>query len=77
MVWQVALAVEVPVIGIGGIMTADDALEFLLAGADAVQIGTANFVNPNTAAEIIDGLELYLDCHGFDSISEIVGAVRV
>ncbi|MBP6965333.1 MAG: dihydroorotate dehydrogenase [Armatimonadetes bacterium] len=77
MVWQVAQAVEVPVIGIGGIMTADDALEFLLAGADAVQIGTANFVNPNTAAEIIDGLELYLDCHGFDSISEIVGAVRV
>jgi len=76
MVWQVAQAVEVPVIGIGGIMTADDAVEFLLSGADAVQVGTANFVNPNCTMEIIDGLEAYLDRHGFNQISEITGTVE-
>lgn len=76
MVWQVAQAVEVPVVGIGGIMTAEDAIEFLLAGADAVQVGTANFVNPNCTMEIIDGLEAYLDRKGFDHISDIVGAVK-
>jgi dihydroorotate dehydrogenase (NAD+) catalytic subunit len=75
MVWQVAKAVEVPVIGIGGIMTVGDALEFLLAGAQAIQVGTASFVNPGAAVEIIDGLEAYLDRHGFSHISEIVGAV--
>ncbi len=76
MVWQVAQAVDVPVIGMGGIMTADDALEFLLAGATAIQVGTANFVNPSATMEIIDGLEAYLDRHGVGHISEIVGTVR-
>jgi dihydroorotate dehydrogenase (NAD+) catalytic subunit len=75
MVWQVAQAVDVPVVGMGGIMTAEDAVEFLLAGADAVQVGTANFVNPNAAVEIIEGLDAYLERHGFESIGEIVGAV--
>lgn len=76
MVWQIAMAVEVPVIGMGGIMTADDAIEFLLAGASAIQVGTANFVNPSATMEIIDALEAYLDRHGFGHVSEIVGAVR-
>lgn len=76
MVWQVAQAVEVPVIGIGGIMSADDAVEFLLAGASAIQVGTANFVNPNATMEIIDGLDAYLDRHGFGHVSEIIGMVN-
>jgi dihydroorotate dehydrogenase (NAD+) catalytic subunit len=60
MVWQTAQAVKIPVVGIGGIMTADDALEFLIAGATAVQVGTANFVNPGATMEIIDGIADYL-----------------
>jgi dihydroorotate dehydrogenase (NAD+) catalytic subunit len=76
MVWQVAQAVSVPVIGIGGIMTAEDAVEFLLAGADAIQIGTASFVNPNTAVEVAEGLDAYLERHGFAHVSGIVGAVK-
>ena len=76
MVWQVAQAVDIPVIGVGGIMTAEDAVEFFLAGADAVQVGTANFVNPSAAVEIADGLDTYLERHGFKHISEIVGAVE-
>jgi len=76
MVWQVAQAVDIPVIGVGGIMTAEDAVEFFLAGADAVQVGTANFVNPSAAVEIADGLDTYLERHGFKHISEIVGVVR-
>ncbi|MCX6377337.1 MAG: dihydroorotate dehydrogenase [Armatimonadetes bacterium] len=76
MVWQVAEAVDVPIIGIGGIMTAEDAVEFFLAGADAIQVGTANFVNPEAAIEITAGLEEYLARHGFGHISEIVGAVK-
>jgi len=76
MVWEVAQAVDVPVIGIGGIMTAEDAIEFFLAGADAIQVGTANFVNPTAALDIIGGLDAYLDRHGFGHISEIVGAAR-
>jgi len=77
MVWQVAQTVRIPVIGIGGIMTADDALEFILAGASAVQVGTANFVNPYAMIEIIDGLESYLERHGFAHISDLVGAVQM
>lgn len=76
MVWQVAQAVDVPVIGMGGIMTAEDAIEFLLAGADAIQVGTANFVNPNAAVEIAQGIDSYLERHGFGHVSEIVGAVK-
>ena len=75
MVWQVAQAVEVPVIGMGGIMTAEDAIEFLLAGADAIQVGTANFVNPNAAVEIAQGIDSYLERHGFESVCQIVGVV--
>lgn len=76
MVWQVAQAVDVPIIGIGGIMTAEDAVEFFLAGADAIQVGTANFVNPEAAIEITAGLDEYLARHGFGHISEIVGSVK-
>jgi dihydroorotate dehydrogenase (NAD+) catalytic subunit len=77
MVWQVAQAVKVPVIGIGGIMGAEDALEFIIAGASAVQVGTANFVNPQTTLEIIDGLTSYLITHGISSIKEVIGSIRI
>jgi dihydroorotate dehydrogenase (NAD+) catalytic subunit len=76
MVWQVAQAVKVPVIGIGGIMCTEDALEFIIAGATAVQVGTANFVNPRATIEIIEGLTSYLQTHGMASIKELVGSVR-
>ena len=73
MVWQVVQKVKVPVIGIGGIMTAEDAIEFLIAGATAVQIGTANFVNSASTIEIIDGIEAFLIKKGFSSIKDIIG----
>jgi len=76
MVWQVVQAVDVPVVGIGGIMTAEDAIEFFLAGAEAIQVGTANFVNPGAALDVIAGVDAYLERHGFAHIREIVGAVR-
>ncbi|HET6457106.1 MAG TPA: dihydroorotate dehydrogenase [Armatimonadota bacterium] len=76
MVWQVAQAVDVPVVGMGGIMTAEDAIEFLLAGANAVQVGTVNFVNPNAAIEIAQGIDSYLERHGFGNVGEIVGTVK-
>lgn len=71
---QVAQAVPVPVVGIGGIATAEDALEFLMAGASAVQVGTASFVNPRAAIEVLDGLAAWLDAEGVDSLTEIIGA---
>jgi dihydroorotate dehydrogenase (NAD+) catalytic subunit len=77
MVWQVAQAVNVPVIGIGGIMCAEDALEFIIAGATAIQVGTANFVNPRATMEIIDGLSAYLQTHRLDSIRDLIGTVRM
>ena len=77
MVWQVAQAVNIPVIGIGGIMTAKDALEFLIAGAVAVQIGTVNFINPNAAIEIIDGIESYLLERKIDRLSDIIGSIKI
>ncbi|MGD8880320.1 MAG: dihydroorotate dehydrogenase [Desulfobacterales bacterium] len=76
MVWQVAQAVKVPVIGIGGIMTAIDALEFFIAGATAVQIGTANFVNPHATLDIIDGIEKFLAQKKTDRIADIVGTLE-
>lgn len=76
MVWQVAQAVKIPVIGIGGIMTAKDALEFLIAGAVAVQIGTANFVNPKATTEIIDGVESYLFERGIVRLEDIIGTLE-
>lgn len=77
MVWQVVNSVKVPVIGIGGIMTAVDALEFLIAGAVAVQVGTANFINPKATIDIIEGLESYLTARGIDNIADIIGSLEV
>ncbi|WP_456387031.1 dihydroorotate dehydrogenase [Desulfolithobacter sp.] len=76
MVYQVASSVRIPVIGIGGITTADDAIEFLLAGATAVQVGTANFYQPSAAEEIIDGITEYLARHGHLSVREIIGGLQ-
>ena len=76
MVWQVVGAVKIPVIGIGGIMTAADALEFLIAGASAIQVGTANFVDPASLLKIRDGIEEYLACHKMASIAELIGSLH-
>jgi dihydroorotate dehydrogenase (NAD+) catalytic subunit len=75
MVWRVANAVKVPIIGMGGISNADDAIEFLLAGASAIATGTINFVNPHAATDIISGIENYLLSQGASSVQEIVGSV--
>ena len=76
MVWQTAKAVKIPVIGLGGICSATDAIEFLLAGASAIQIGTANFIDPSISEKVIDGIEDYLTRHGFNSVQEIIGALE-
>ena len=76
MVWQVANAVKIPVIGMGGIMTTNDALEFLLAGASAVQIGTASFIDPQASIQILNGIEKYLQKKGITDISEIIGYIN-
>lgn len=76
MVWQVARAVKIPVVGLGGIMTAEDAVEFLMAGATAVEIGTANFIDPAATIHVRDGLDRWLDRHGCKSVSEIIGALE-
>jgi dihydroorotate dehydrogenase (NAD+) catalytic subunit len=76
MVWQTAKAVKIPVIGLGGICSATDAVEFLLAGASAIQIGTANFIDPSISEKVIDGIEAYLQRHGFNSVKEIIGALE-
>ena len=73
MVYQVANAVKIPIIGMGGICTAEDAMEFILAGATAVSIGTANFANPYTTVEVIDGIEAYMRRHGVEDINELIG----
>lgn len=73
MVWQVARAVHIPVIGLGGISNAVDAVEFLLAGASAVEIGTANFVDPTISAQVAQGIDEYLERHGFHRVKEIIG----
>lgn len=77
MVWQVAQAVNVPVVGMGGIMNTMDAVEFMLAGASAIQVGTANFIDPCVTAKIVDGLESYCQENGFDKVSDLVGAMEV
>ena len=77
MVWQVARAVKVPVIGMGGIMNATDAIEFLLAGASAIQIGTANFVDPTVSIKVIEGIEEYLIRHKYSSVKDIIGALEI
>ncbi|MFV0472517.1 MAG: dihydroorotate dehydrogenase [Paludibacteraceae bacterium] len=76
MVWQVAHAVKIPVVGLGGIMNATDAVEFLLAGASAIQIGTANFIDPAVSVKIVDGINNYLDNNGFLSVNDIIGALE-
>lgn len=75
MVWQVAKVVKIPVIGLGGISCANDAIEFLLAGASAVQIGTANFIDPTITLKVIQGINEYLDQNGFYSVKEIIGLI--
>ena len=75
MVWQVARAVKIPVVGLGGIMTAQDAIEFLMAGATAIEIGTANFLDPAVTMKVRDGINEWLDKHGCHSVSEIVGCI--
>lgn len=75
MVWQVARAVKIPVVGLGGIMTAEDAIEFLMAGARAIEIGTANFVDPAVTMKVIDGLDAWLDAHGVADVNDIVGCL--
>jgi dihydroorotate dehydrogenase (NAD+) catalytic subunit len=77
MVWQVARAVKVPVIGMGGIVTAEDAIEFMLAGASAVAVGTANFINPCAAQSVADGMKNYLRQRGLFHVSELVGKVNI
>ncbi|MCE2616534.1 MAG: dihydroorotate dehydrogenase [Phocaeicola sp.] len=77
MVWQVAKAVKIPVVGLGGIMNGRDAVEFLLAGATAVEIGTANFIDPTITVKVIDYIDNYLKRHNFRSVTEIIGALEV
>ena len=76
MVWQVYEAVRIPIIGMGGIMNADDAIEFILAGASAVAVGTANFHNPYATEEIVKGIDAYMEKYGIEDIHELIGAVR-
>ena len=76
MVWQVARAVKIPVIGLGGIMTAEDAIEFIMAGATAIEIGTANFIDPIVTIKVRDGINDWLDRHGCKSVEEIIGVAE-
>lgn len=77
MVWQTAQAVKVPIIGMGGIASATDAVEFLLAGASAVEVGTYNFVDPSVTTQIVDGIEDYMRRHGFMDIQDLIGALQI
>ena len=76
MVWQVARAVKIPVVGLGGIMTANDAIEFLMAGATAIEIGTANFLDPAVTIKVRDGIDTWLDAHGCQSVTDIIGCLE-
>jgi dihydroorotate dehydrogenase (NAD+) catalytic subunit len=76
MVWQVAKAVKIPVVGLGGISNAHDAIEFLMAGATAIEVGTANFIDPTVTIKIRDGVNSWLDAHGCKSVQEIIGALE-
>lgn len=76
MVWQVAQAVKIPVVGLGGICTAEDAIEFLMAGATAIEIGTANFIDPAVTVKVICGMNEWLDNHGCKSVTEIIGVLN-
>lgn len=76
MIWQVARAVNIPVVGLGGIMNATDAIEFLMAGATAIEIGTANFIDPTTTIRVINGINEWLDNHGVKDVHEIIGCMK-
>ncbi len=76
MVHDVAKAVQIPVIGLGGIMTAEDAIEFMMAGATAIEIGTANFIDPAVTVKVKNGMAQWLECHGCKSVKEIIGVVK-
>ena len=76
MVYQVAAAVDLPLVGCGGIATADDAIEFLMAGASAVQVGTAALVNPHAPLDILEGIEDFMSQSGIEDIAELIGAAR-
>lgn len=76
MVWQCANAVNIPIIGMGGIATAEDAIEFMMAGATAVAVGAMNFVNPYATAQIADGIEAFMEKHGIEDINDIIGCVK-
>ncbi len=76
MVWEVARSISAPVIGLGGIMNAEDALEFLIAGATAVQVGTANFIDPGATMNILDGIDRYMEEKGIDNITDLTGSLR-
>ena len=76
LVWQVYNAVKIPVIGIGGIMDTTDALEFIIAGASAIQIGTANFVHPTAAIDIIDGIESYCNEKSLANVTKLIGTLQ-
>ncbi len=77
MVYQVANAVNIPIMGLGGIATAEDAIEFLLAGASTVAVGAENFIHPDAVVRIAEGLDAYLDKRGLNHISELVGQVKI
>ena len=77
MVWQTAQVVKVPIIGMGGISSAKDAIEFLLAGASAVEVGTYNFVDPSVTTQIVDGIEDYMHRHGFTDVQDLIGALQI
>ena len=76
MVWQVAHAVGIPVVGLGGISSAEDAIEFLMAGASAVEIGTANFLDPAVSVKVVRGIDAWLDAHGITSVRDIIAAAE-
>lgn len=76
MVWQVAKAVKIPVVGLGGIMNATDAIEFMMTGATAIEIGTANFIDPAITVKVIDGMNEWLDAHGVKDVHEIIGCLH-
>jgi dihydroorotate dehydrogenase (NAD+) catalytic subunit len=76
MVWDVYKAVRVPVVGMGGIMNTADAIEFILAGSAAIQIGTANYIDPSVSIKILEGIEEYCDRQGVGSLKELVGALK-
>ena len=76
MVWQVHKAVTVPIVGLGGIMNATDAIEFMLAGASAIQVGTANFIDPTISVKIVEGIEAYMERHKINAVADLIGALR-